>query len=261
MKFVVSVDAEGLACVVGAPGGTLNDAKENYEFAREQGAREADAAARALFDGGATEVVIIDAHGSGVNYHYDLIDKRCDIALGSGSAIRLPAVTQECAGVLLVGYHAMDNTPDAVIAHTYSSMTYQWMKVNGRECGEIAIDAAVAGSRGVPVIFLASDDKGVAEVQTFLPWVETVTTKRALAYNAAISKHPLRVLDDLYVGVKKAVERLKEMRTFTFRSPVTVEKRYKRIEGAEDESRDHRGWERVDAYTVRKTGELITDFF
>src|SRR5205085_308750 len=102
MKYIISVDAEGLACVVGAPGGTLNDAKENYEFARKQGAREADAAARALFDSGATEVVIIDAHGSGVNYHYDLIDKRCDIQLGSGAATRLPAVTEGSAGFLLV---------------------------------------------------------------------------------------------------------------------------------------------------------------
>src|SRR2546421_11541489 len=111
MKFVVSVDAEGLACVVGAPGGTLNDAKENYEFARKQGAREADAAARGLFDGGASEVVIVDDHGSGVNFHYDLIDQRCDIALGSGAALRLPAVTKRGTGLLLVGYHAMDNTP------------------------------------------------------------------------------------------------------------------------------------------------------
>jgi D-amino peptidase len=261
MKFVVSVDAEGLACVVGTPGGTLNDAKENYEFARRQGAREADAAARALFDGGASEVVIIDAHGSGVNYEYELIDKRCDIALGSGSAIRLPAVTQGCAGMLLVGYHAMDNTADAVIAHTYSSMTYQSMKVNGRECGEIAIDAAIAGSRGVPVIFLASDDKGVAEAQQFLPWATTVTTKQSLGYNVAISKHPLRVLDEIYAGVKRAVERRRDARPFTFTSPMTVEMRYKRIENAQNRSRDHSGWERIDAYTVRKRGETIEDFF
>ena len=261
MKYVVSVDAEGLAGVVGAPGGTLNDAEENYEFARKQGAREADAAARALFDSGATEVIIIDAHGSGVNYHYDLIDKRCDLSIGSGSEKRLPAVAEDCAGMLLVGYHAKDNTIDGVICHTYSSMTYQWVKVNGRECGEIAIDAAVAGTRGVPVIFVASDDKGVAEAKEFLPGVETVTTKRALGYNVAISKHPLRVLDEIYTGVKRAAERRREMKPFSFGSPVTVEMRYKRIEGAQARSRDHSGWERVDAYTIRKTGDSITDFY
>ena len=261
MKFVVSVDCEGLACVVGAPGGMLNDHKSNYEFACKQGAREADAAARALFDAGATEVIVVDAHGSGVNLQYDLIDKRCDISLGSNTDPRLAAVTKDTAGMLLIGYHARDNTPDAVIAHTYSSMTYQWMKANGREVGEIAVDAAVCGELGVPVIFVSSDDKGVAEAKSFLPWVETVTTKRALGYNAAISKHPLRVLDEIYAGARRAVERRGEMELFTFASPVTFELRYKRIEGAQARSRDHSGWERVDAYTVRKTGRSVTDFF
>lgn len=261
MRYVVSVDAEGLAGVVGAPGGTLNDAKENYEFARKQGAREADAAAKALFDSGATEVVIIDAHGSGVNYHYDLIDKRCDLSIGSGSDLRLPAVTKGTAGLLLVGYHPMDNTIDGVICHSYSSMTYQWIKVNGRECGEIAIDSAIAGTRGVPTIFIASDDKGTDEARQFLPWVETVTTKQALGYNMAISKHPLRVLDEIYAGVKRAVERQGEAKPFAFPSPVTIEMRYKRIEGAQARSRDHSGWERVDAYTIRKTGQTILDFY
>ena len=261
MKYIVSVDTEGLACVVGAPGGTLNDAKANYEFACKQGAREADAAARALFDSGATEVVVVDAHGSGVNYHYDLIDKRCDIALGSGSEKRLAAVTEGTAGLLLVGYHAMDNTIDGVIAHSYSSMTYQWMKINGVEVGEIEMDSHYAGSRGVPTIFLSSDDKGVAEAKRFLPWIETVQTKQSLGYNHAISKHPLRVLDDIYAGVKRAVARRGEAKPFQFASPVTMEIRYKRIEGAQARSRDHSGWERIDAYTIRKSGERLEDLY
>ena len=261
MKYIVSVDAEGLACVVGAPGGILNDAKENYAFACKQGAREADAAARALFDSDATEVVIVDAHGSGVNYDYNLIDKRCDIQVGSGAATRLPAITQESAGLLLVGYHAMDNTSDAVIAHSYSSMTYQSMKINGVECGEIAIDSAHAGGRGVPTIFIASDDKGCAEAKKLLPWIETVQTKQSFGYNMAISKHPLRVLDDIYAGVKRAVGRRAEAKPFTFGSPITMEIRYKRIEGAQARSRDHSGWERVDAYTIRKTAGRLEDIY
>jgi D-amino peptidase len=261
MKYIISVDAEGLACVVGAPGGTLDDAKSNYALASKQGAREADAAARALFDSGASEVVVIDAHGSGVNYDYDLIDKRCDIQLGSGGAIRLPAVTEGSSGFLLVGYHAMDNTPDAVIAHSYTSMTYQSIKINGQEVGEIAMDSAYAGARGVPTIFVASDDKGCAEARKFLPWVETVETKKSLGYNMAISKHPLRVLDDIYAGVKRAAARRKDAKPFTFASPVTMEIRYKRIEGAEKRSRDHAGWERVDAYTIRKSAERLDDLY
>jgi D-amino peptidase len=257
---MVSVDAEGVACAVGAPGGTLNDSK-NLEFALRQMTREAYAAARGLFDSGATQVIIVDAHGSGVNMHYDLLDKRCDIVLGSGYAQRLPGLTKEFAGLLFVGYHAMDNTSDAVIAHTFSSKTYQSIKVNGREVGEMAVDAAVAGRRDVPLIFIASDDKGVREAQAFSPWATTVSTKISLGWNAALSKHPARAVDEIYEGVKRAVASRGQAKRFTFSSPTTMEIRYKRLEAAEEESRNHSGWERVDAYTVRKTSESIEDFF
>jgi D-amino peptidase len=257
---MVSVDAEGVACAVGAPGGTLNDSK-NIEFALHQMTREADAAARALFDSGATQVIVVDAHGGGVNMHYDQLDKRCDIVLGSGYEKRLPGMTSEFAGLLLVGYHAMDNTTDAVIAHTFSSTTYQSIKVNGREVGEMAVDAAVAGRRGVPLIFMASDDKGAREAEAFFPWVGTVSTKVSLGWNAALSKHPARAVDEIYEGVKSAVVQRGRAKLFTFESPTTVEVRYKRLEAAEAKSRTHAGWERVDAYTVRKTAESIEDFY
>jgi D-amino peptidase len=170
-------------------------------------------------------------------------------------------MTEDFAGLLLVGYHAMDNTSDAVIAHTFSSASYQWMKVNGREVGEMAVDAAIAGARGVPLIFVASDDKGTREAKAFFPWVETVTTKIGLGWNAALSKHPLRVLDEIYAGVQHAVQRHGEMKLFKFDSPTTLEIRYKRLEAAEERSRDHAGWTRSDAYTIRKTAESIEDLY
>ena len=94
-----------------------------------------------------------------------------------------------------------------------------------------------------------------------MPWIETVQTKQSLGYNHAISKHPLRVLDEIYAGVKRAVARRGEAKPFQFASPVTMEIRYKRIEGAQARSRDHSGWERIDAYTIRKTGERLEDLY
>jgi D-aminopeptidase len=38
-------------------------------------------------------------------------------------------------------------------------------------------DAAYAGLQKVPLIFVASDDKGVKEAHDFFPWIETVTTE------------------------------------------------------------------------------------
>jgi D-amino peptidase len=259
MKFIIGVDLEGIACVVGAPGGSLNESR-NLEFAKLQGTREADAAARALFDCGATRVIVWDNHGGSLNLHYDLLDKRCDIALGANFR-RMPGLDSSFTGVLFIGYHAMDNAQEATIAHTFSSASFQWMKINGREVGEMAIDAAVAGAMGVPPIFVASDDKGVSEAQRFFPGIETVTTKQSLSWNGAISKHPARACDDIYAGVKRAVSRRNEMKPFTLAMPAELEIRHKRMETADAMVRNTNGWDRVDAYTVKKKIQSLHDYF
>ncbi len=161
MKFVIAVDCEGPAGVVGAPGGSLNDAPTQYEFARRQATAEASAAARGLFAAGAKQVIVWDTHGGGVNLVYEELDERCDIFHGANGG-RLSMLDRSFSGLLFIGYHARDNTLAAPLAHTFSSARYQWIKINGREIGEMTVDAAVAGALGVPVLFVASDDKAVA---------------------------------------------------------------------------------------------------
>lgn len=259
MRFFVSVDCEGLACVVGAPGGTLTESR-NYAFACQQAVREANAAIRALFDAGAERVIVSDSHGSGVNLDYDQLDERVVIALGAGFGHRYPGMDEGFDGVLFIGYHAMDNTPDAVLAHSYSSRAYQWIEVNGVQMGEVEIDAAIAGELGVPVIFVSSDDKCVAEAKWFLPWVETVVTKQSFGWNAALSKHPRQVEGEIYQAVTRAVARLSEMQPFRVQSPVTVRLHYKRIEDAEHQVRSDTRWQCIDAYTTEAVFERLSDW-
>lgn len=259
MRFFVSVDCEGLACVVGAPGGTLTDSR-NYAFACQQAVREANAAVRALFDAGAERVIVSDSHGGGVNLDYEQLDERVEIALGVGFGNRYPGVDESFDGVLFIGYHAMDNTLEAVLAHSYSSKAYQWIEVNGVQMGEVEIDAAIAGEIGVPVIFVSSDDKCVAEARRFLPWVETVVTKQSFGWNAALSKHPKQVEKEIYEAVTRAVARLSEMQPFRVGSPVTVRLHYKRLEDAERQSLADSRWQRVDAYTTEAVFERLSDW-
>lgn len=260
MKFVIAVDCEGPACVVGAPGGSLNDSPVQYEFARRQATAEASAATRGLFAAGAEQVIVADYHNLGTNLIYDELDERCDIFNGS-RARRLAMLDRDFAGLLFIGYHARDNTVGAPIAHTFSSATYQWIKINGREVGEMAVDAAVAGLLGVPPLFVASDDKAVAEARAFFPGITTVTTKIGYGWNAALSKHPRRVLGEIEAAVQTAVAHRARVQPFVFATPVEVEIRHKRIDTADDACRPANGWQRVDAYTVRRQLERITDFF
>jgi D-amino peptidase len=260
MKFVIAVDCEGPACVVGAPGGSLNDAPDQLAFARRQATAEASAAARGLFAAGATQVIVWDTHSRGVNLVYEDLDERCDIFHGA-NAHRLAMLDPTFAGLLFIGYHARDNTPGAPLAHTFSSATYQWIKLNGREIGELAVDAAVAGALGVPPLFVASDDKCVAEAREFFPGITTVTTKIGHGWNAALSKHPRRVLAEIEAAARQAAVNRAQMQPFSLPGPLEVEIRHKRIDTADEACLPVYGWTRVDAFTVRRTIAKLTDLF
>ena len=249
-KYYISVDLEGVACTVGAYGKGLSDSP-NFSFARIQGTREANAAATALFDSGAEEVYVWDCHASGINLDYDSLDTRCKIVMGHGMRKRFPDIDESFGGIVFIGYHAYD-TPIATLAHTYSSSVYQHQKINGEQVGEFHIDAAIAGLRGVPPIFLASDDICVAQAKKSFPGIITVETKKALAWNSCISKHPKLCCEEIYEGVKKAASVSNTIKPYTIPEPFEYEVRYKRLESAQScVMRDisNRLFERVDAYT------------
>lgn len=271
MRCLVGVDAEGMACVVGERGKTLSESKD-FEFAKRQATREASAVARGLFDGGAETVVVWDNHGGSLNLDYDGLDERCMVLCGKGDARRMSVLDEETFdALLLIGYHAMEGTIDGVLAHSFSSTTYQWMRVNGREVGEMAIDSAIAGEAGVPTILVASDAAGCREASQFLPWVRTVETKRGFARNMALSKSPAVVEGELETAARDAAGALAGSRRgqhgevqfelFTFAAPLRFELRYQRADAAEAKARSDLRFSRIDAFTVVADGNSIRDFY
>lgn len=262
-KFYIGVDCEGISCVVGLPKQGLSSTP-NYAFAAKQATREANAAARALFDCGAEEVIVWDNHHTGVNLDYDQLDSRCRIALGSGHKVRFPLIDESFGGVLFIGYHAHAGTRNAVLSHTYSSSTFQDYQINGMDVGEMEIDAAFAAEYGVPPIFASSDHIAVSQAKSSFPWIETVAIKEALSWNSAICLHPEAAQEAIYQGVTRACERLDEMKPFRFTSPLSLRIRFNRMDEANasqlyDMNRVPFAFE--DAFTRVGTIARITDLF
>ena len=125
----------------------------------------------------------------------------------------------------------------------------------------LGVVASVAGAHGVPVLFVASDDKAVAEIEALLPGVATVTTKIGYSWNSALSKHPRRVLSEIEATVQAAVAQRATIKPFTLPGPLEVEIRHKRIDTADEACLPVYGWQRVDAYTVKRTIQALTDLF
>lgn len=229
-KYYISVDLEGVACTIGTPGQGLAAGTPGYAFACAQATRETKAAVDALFAGGAEEVYVWDCHGTGYNLEYRALDSRVKFVLGAGSRKRFPGLDRDFAGVLFLGYHAYD-AKDATLCHVYSSATYCGMKVNGKDVGELQIDAAVAGKLDVPVLFVASDDICVAQAKKTFPDARFVETKKALAWNSCISKHPDAVCEEIGDAVRQAMTAPGTV--YTFPSPFDYEVTFKRIEYAQ----------------------------
>lgn len=262
-KYYIAVDCEGVACAVGSGGLGLSDS-EQYRFACLQASREAAAATRALFDSGAREVVVWDAHGCGVNLDYDLLDSRCRIVLGAGHRGRFVGLDSSWTAILFIGYHAMEGTKDAVLAHTFSSKAFQSYRLAGQPVGELAIDAAYAGSLGVPVLFCASDDKCITEAKQTFGSIATVETKQSLSWTSAISRHPAAVCEDIYKTVLHAAKEGPQVPPFVLPSPLPVEIRFQRMDVAAQAALfDLNGapFSFADAFTRTGTVRRIQDLF
>ena len=264
MNFAIACDLEGIAGVVGYPEEGLGSQSKQFEFARKQAVREINAAASALFDSGADKVYVWDNHNGSLNLDYMELDRRVDIVAGVGAKHRWPGLyDKNIDGVLLLGYHPKANTYAGILAHTCSSVTYQYLKLNGSSVGEMEIDAVSAGRLlKAPLIFAASDDKGITQAKEAFPWIKSVVTKEALGRNLAVLKHPLRVVDEIYTAVIEAVSELNTMQLYDISDPVEVEMRFLRLEDAERTFKSKsKNVEMLDAFTVKFTAKSFLELY
>lgn len=127
-----------------------------------------DAEPRAIVD-------VWDGHGSGGLLKEKLHPKA---SYTRDENPRKALLVDSYAAVFFVGQHAMAGTPLAPLAHTYSSRTIAYYRLNGLFVGEFGARAALAGSRGIPVVFVCGDDKTVLEAQAWVPGIVGVAVKR-----------------------------------------------------------------------------------
>lgn len=262
-KYYISVDCEGVACAAGIPGVGLGDG-DGYRFAAREATLEAAAAAGALFDAGAERVIVWDSHGGGVNLDYDLLDPRCEILLGAGHRGRFVGLEEDFTAVLFIGYHAMAGSPGGTLSHTYSSKAFQSYRLNGRPVGELAVDAAYAGEKGVPVLFCAGDDFCVREARAFFGDIAAVETKRSLSWSSALSRHPQAVRRDIRDTVLAAAQAGPRVPPFTIPGPVEAEIRYQRSDAAASAQLTDmygRPFSSPDPYTRKGVLRSVTDLF
>ena len=232
MEYLIAVDLEGIGGVVGEPYKTLTDSFD-YKLSTENAVKEVNAVAKALFECGATRVAVWDNHGGGANLDFSKIDSRTEKVDWRKYPYRLDfAKDYNFKGIIYLGYHAREGSFGGVLAHTFSSIGIQYVKINGAEVGELEIDSYIAATHGISPIFLASDDVCVAQFKRTSPDTVTVITKHGKGRNKADLKDEDAVLEEIYEGIKKSVS--SDIKPVGISCPLTLEVRYTRAEKAEE---------------------------
>ncbi len=196
------------------------------EKAKEYLMGDIAAVVRGLRAGGATDIVVLDGHGSGAFVPH-LMEPGAKYITGRPRPGPLTELDGSFAGMVQLAAHAMNGTPDGVLCHTQSSRTENRYWYNGVESGELAQCAAIAGGYGVPTIMVTGDEAACREATKFFgPDCVTVAVKRGLAREAA-ELYPLRETHQaLYEGARRAVAALPRCRPYKLALPVQAKKEY-----------------------------------
>ncbi|OGV58564.1 MAG: hypothetical protein A2283_00510 [Lentisphaerae bacterium RIFOXYA12_FULL_48_11] len=216
-KVYIFTDMEGCSGVTGSGQISGTRAEEGKRLMAE----DMNACIAGCYAAGATEVVVRDGHGGGTNVNVKLIDPRAKLVRGSTPGVRFKDL-DGAEALILLGYHAMALTPGGVLAHSYSSASIQGMWLNGREVGEIGVDAAIAAEHKIPVVMVSGDDKVAAEARAWIPGVITCETKKGTGPQSAVLVPVEEAHKLIKQKTEQALSRRKEIKLIEVKYPATL---------------------------------------
>jgi len=259
-RIYIVVDMEGISgvrlaeqCACDTPA---------WREARPWIASDVNAAVSGAFSAGAEEVVVCDAHARGNNLPLDLIDPRVLLEEAFEHQL-LPGISEEFAGIFVVGAHARAGTPAAFQDHTWNQESWYRFTLAGDQCGEIGMWAAYAGHFSVPLLMVTGDAAACREAEDFVPGVQAVAVKEAICRDRARTIHPRAAVNLIASAAEQSVKRVSGIEPARVDLPNEVEVEYTKTEFA-DEAARRIGAERVDSRTVKRelgsTLDLIKGF-
>jgi D-amino peptidase len=214
VRVLVLHDMEGLSGQ--SDPRTFDFGTEQYPHGQELLAADLNAVIDGLYAGGATEVHVVDGHGSGnpaPDVRRDLLDPRAqqvlrDTAFDAYFDLVAPNAYD---AVAVVGMHAKTGSR-GFASHTFTLGI--GILINGQAITETELVGLSWGRQGIPVIFASGDDRLAQDLGT-MPWIEFVTVKRALSADSAEPRP---------AGAERAVRNLRDGKTRSMhvRTPIAA---------------------------------------
>ncbi|MFQ6608602.1 MAG: M55 family metallopeptidase [Fidelibacterota bacterium] len=195
MKVYISVDMEGIAAT--AVWDEVDHKHKDYPLFQNQMTAEAAAACEGALAGGATEIVVKDAHASGRNIDASALPKEARLIRGwSGHPYSMMQELDDsftCA--LMIGYHSRTGSGGNPLSHTMTGKATE-ITINDIKTSEFLLNSFTAALHQVPVIFLSGDEALCEHAKKLIPSINTVGVKRGVG-NSVVTIHPEKVVEEI----------------------------------------------------------------
>ncbi len=219
MNVYIMADMEGISGIYSQEQ-VLPNGSAQYQNACKLMMNDINVCAKACKQAGVSKVYVRDCHAAANNINWNDLSEYVDYCILGKIGTNRFAYIEECDAVILLGYHAMAGTENAILEHSMSSKSIQNYKINGSFAGEIAIDSAIAGEYNKPVIMVSGDDKACVEAKAILPNVITCEVKKSLSVCGGMLLPPKQAYELIEKRTKQSIENFENANIYTLEKPV-----------------------------------------
>lgn len=201
-KVYISADMEGISGIV-----DMDDTQpvgRDYQQGRLLMTEDVNAAVRGALAGGATEIVVNDAHGPMRNILPESLHEKATLIRGKAKPMgMLEGLDDTFNAIICIGFHARAGE-NGVLSHSFMGHEVEDIWLNDKPVGEIGLLCAVAQEIDVPVVMLTGDNIACEEVEQWSSVAKTVSVKESVDRFAA-NLLPLEKARDEIEATAKAV--------------------------------------------------------
>jgi D-amino peptidase len=222
MKVFISADMEGTAGVTDWD--QVLPQHPDYSRFRRLMTEEVNASVLGALEAGAKEIVVNDSHNTMRNLLIEELHPQVQLISGSPKPHgMMQGIDGSFDVVFFTGYHGAAGTQNAILDHTYSSLSVRQIKLGNSVVGEAGLNAALAGHFKVPVALVTGDATAVAQTKKIISQVEAVSVKEPIGRLAARSYQPVEARRRIKEGASRALKRAKDLRPLAVQRPANIE--------------------------------------
>jgi D-amino peptidase len=205
MRVFISADIEGVAGITARD--EAGKGKPGYGPFRSQMDAEVAAACAGALAGGATSVVVKDAHGDGRNLSPAALPPPAQLIRGyNGHPFAMvQGIDATFDTAFFIGYHSHAGSGGNPLAHTLSSTKLFGIRLDGAPVSELRLHALAAGTVGVPVALVSGDRALCDEAEALIPGCRTVAVSEGVGAST-LSLHPTDAVERIREAAASALE-------------------------------------------------------